>query len=277
MLKSIKHSKFKNTGILYQVLIRKMIEQASNNENIKSYPIIKQFFGNYKELSKQLYLYSLIMQSKGINDQKKAKYLLNKILQMRMKLDDIKLEKQRYFCIKQIKSRYNLKQLFSTYIQNYKLLANIYKLFESLKLKLYDPLKIVQAESVIIQSLLQERDSQRESLLQSFKKQNSLMKQQILQLLIQKYSKEYEDLDDKQKTLLSKYIVSLSDYSQLQQYINKEISVVKQQLKTSQLFDEQQDKLMLNEMIDNIDNIKKTKDFKTKVYILMNIYQLLKK
>ena len=153
MLETIKHNKIKNTGIIYQVLVRKMIQQSLNGQKSKSHQIFQKYFSKDKELSKELSIYNTLIKTRYTN-QNQAADLFNEMLQQRMKLDEIKLNKQKYQCIKEIKRHYDLKDLFSIKIDNYKIYANIYKVFESLKKEQYNPISIVQSKYKIIEYML---------------------------------------------------------------------------------------------------------------------------
>ena len=52
----IKHSKYKNTGILFEVLVNKITSDTLNGEEPKSLNIIKEHFTN-TELGKEYKLY----------------------------------------------------------------------------------------------------------------------------------------------------------------------------------------------------------------------------
>lgn len=276
MIKDIKHSKFKNPIIIYQILIRKMVQQASSVDKKKksvAYKIIGQFFNKSTQLSKQLYLYNIINETKETYPEGKANQLLDKVLQMRKKLNQVKLQKEKYHCIKKIKEHFQLKQLFSTNLSNYKVYGSIYKLFQSLKNSMYDPKSVVDAKYIIIENLMKQK--QKDTILQDFKKNNTQMKQYILQLLIEKFSKQYDtSLNDQQKDLLTNYIITLSEDNQFDKYIGRKVQDLKQKLQKSEKLRNEKERVgLLSERLNNVNNLK---DMKQKVYVLMSVYQILK-
>ena len=116
----VKHSKFKNTAILFELLVKQITQEVlSNSTKNVSEKIIKEFFSSNKELAKELKLYNQIVKEKysSIND---AKLFLEEVSKERTKLDENKLNKEKYNLIKTIKESYDLDKFLSSNLQNYK-------------------------------------------------------------------------------------------------------------------------------------------------------------
>ena len=127
----VKHSKFKNTAILFELLVKQITHEVlSNSKKNVSETIIKEFFNSKKELAKELKLYNQVVKEK-YSKSDDAKLFLEQIIEERKKLDDRKLNKEKYNLIKAIKESYELPKFLSSNLQNYKLLASIYKVFET--------------------------------------------------------------------------------------------------------------------------------------------------
>ena len=60
-MKKIKHSKFKNTGFLFELLTRQITLEILNGSEEKAKEIIKEFYGRGTQLSKELRLFNLII------------------------------------------------------------------------------------------------------------------------------------------------------------------------------------------------------------------------
>ena len=76
-MRKLKHNKIRNTGLLYEFLIRQVTADALNKlDNIKGVNIIKQRFNERTELGKELALYSILVNKKFNND-KNADYFIN--------------------------------------------------------------------------------------------------------------------------------------------------------------------------------------------------------
>lgn len=274
MLEKIKHNKIKNTGVIYQVLVKKMIDQTINHQKPIAHQIFNKFFNKQKEMGKQLEIYNILTETRYENQQK-ANILFEESLQQRKKINQSQLQKQKYLCIKQLKSNYDLKSLFNTKIQNYKIYAGIYKVFESLKKQQYNPLNIVQAKYRIIQFMLKPmRQQVVDQDLQLFKKQSKAVKEKALQVFIQKFNQKYSVLNTKQKQILKKYAYSVSDTTQLNEYIDTQLDSLKQLVSTKSLNDQLKNKVSV--IIENIDKVKSLKNIEDKVYTLMSLYQIQK-
>ena len=268
MLETIKHSKIKNTGVIYQVLVRKMIQQSLNNKKPKAYQIFQNYFNKNKELSKELSIYNVLVKSRYTNANQAAA-LFEEMLQQRMQLDEIKLNKQKYQCIKEIKKHYDIKDLFSIKIDNYKIYANIYKVFESLKKRQYNPISIVESKYKIIEFMLTPfRQQIIDEELELFKQQSKDVKEKTLQLFIEKFNEKYKALNEKQKTLLKTYVYSVSQ-KELHQYMDNEIQLLETKIRLHAMQSEE-----LNYVLENIDKIKHIKNTEDKAYSLLNLYQV---
>ena len=130
-MKRIKHTKIKNTGILFELLLRQVTADifASQNQS-KAVSLIKEFFNKNTALGKELELYQLILKG-NYGSESKAEYLINVVTESRKRISNSKLRKEKYNLIKEIKDSFNVKQFFDSRIPNYKVFASIYKLFLS--------------------------------------------------------------------------------------------------------------------------------------------------
>ena len=127
----MKHSKYKNTGVLFELLTRQVTADVLNNiDDSPALKIIKEHFKKNSTLKRELGLYNTLL-NESFKKQEKASYLVDLVLQERTKLNSTTLRKQKYNLIKEIKSNYNLEEFFRTKINNYKNLAAAYNLFEN--------------------------------------------------------------------------------------------------------------------------------------------------
>ena len=128
-MKKIKHSKYKNTGILFELLVRQIATDTLNNKDSMATSIIKNHFGKKSELVKELKLYQSSLKENFDSDYKASEFL-NIVLKERLKLNNTNLNKQKYNLIRDIKKNYVLEDFFKYRVTNYKENASIYKLFE---------------------------------------------------------------------------------------------------------------------------------------------------
>ena len=144
-MKKIKHSKFKNTGFIFELLVRQITSEIMSSDNSVAEKILKENFNSKKELSKELKLYQYLSNEK-YNSESKAEQFINTICEARKRLDEKKLTKEKYNLIKQLKETYNIDEFIKSSVSNYKTLASIYKIFEVVSTEeQYDPTDIVSS------------------------------------------------------------------------------------------------------------------------------------
>ena len=62
-MKKLKHSKYKNTGILFELLVRQISTDTLNNRDSRATYTIREHFGKNTELAKELKLYKALVLS----------------------------------------------------------------------------------------------------------------------------------------------------------------------------------------------------------------------
>ena len=225
----LKHSKLRNTGLLYEFLVRQITFEVLNNTNkSKSAEIIKRVFSEKTELGKELSLYSILI-NKKFNSDKKANYFINEVMESRIKLNNPKLKREKYNLIKEIKNNYDTVKLFSSEIKNYKVYATIYKLFEYTE-KL-SPEQKTESFFNLMEHITTENDNLKLS--DSVNKLTNDEDLRILtyQTLLEKFNNKYSKLNSAQKNLLRAYINNVSGTNSLKEHIQKVIPVVKKDIK----------------------------------------------
>ena len=124
MAKKLKHSKIKNTGILFELLTRQITADVLAGKDSKAVTIVKKYFNENTSLGKELQLYRLLSE-KHFKSENKANELVEVVLKSRKKLSNSKLRNEKYNLIKQIKETYDSTDFFNGRISNYKLFASI--------------------------------------------------------------------------------------------------------------------------------------------------------
>ena len=277
----VKHSKFKNTAILFELLVKQITQEVlSNSTKNISEKIIKEFFSSNKELAKELKLYNQIVKEKysSIDD---AKLFLEEVSKERAKLDENKLNKEKYNLIKTIKESYDLDKFLSSNLQNYKLLASVYKVFEAKtmgrKVEIRD---FIESNNTILEHITHKKVSlkQADTLYESFKQQSEDLRLLTYKLLIENFNKKYSNLDDSQKGLLREFINNVTNTSTFPKFIEEETKKVLANLvKESKGINDKVTKIKISEMIKLYKSDKFLKENQEKqVSVLMLTYELLK-
>jgi hypothetical protein len=281
-MKKIKHSKFKNTGFIFELLVRQITSEIMSANKSIAEKILKEHFNSKKELSKELKLYQYLINEK-YNSESKAEQFINTILEARKKIDEKKLTKEKYILIKEIKETYNLDEFIKSPISNYKTLASIYKIFETVTSEeSFDPTDIVSSRFTIaeniINSSIQNKDAKvKDAVLEEYRKQDDDLRAVSYKLLVESFNSKYKNLTEDQKGLLREYINNINNTGKLNQYVNEEVTKLVNSLKeVGSKISDKVTKIKLAETISNVRKIKSVKKIKEQhLSALMMTYELL--
>ena len=282
MSKKLRHSKFRNTGILFELLTRQItadIIGGSDSSNAKD--LLFKYFKENTELGKEWQLYNFLLNEK-IKDSSHAERFLSVILEQRQKLSNSQLSKDKYNLIKEIKELYPIDDFLKASIKNYKVLASIYKIFEDTTSKdlKFDINEICQAKTCIVESIIDKpKVNEKEDLLEFYAKQNEDIRLLSYRMLIENMNKKYADLDDNQKNVLREYINNISNTNSLGTYLNQQIDNIKCKLTelSSKIVDSDVVQIKINEVVKQLDKVKPGKVIKdNQVMVVLFSYELLK-
>jgi hypothetical protein len=278
-----KHSKFRNTGILFELLTRQVTSDIlSGKDESFAKNILFKYFSESKELGKELQLYNFLV-NEVAKDETQAEKYIEIVLKQRDKLNQKSLTSEKYNLIKEIKDVYPINDLFKSSIKNYKVLASIYKIFENHgdKNSKFDVKEIVTSRTCIVENLCGIKKANKETedeLISVYKQQNEEVRLLSYKILVESLNEKYKDLDSNQKNLLKEYINSISNTNSLKTLIDSEVTNVKKQLAelTNKISDEVI-KIKINETVKQLDNIKKFNLVKdNQVMVLLLSYELIK-
>ena len=281
-MKKIKHSKFKNTGFIFELLVRQITSEIMSSDNSVAEKILKENFNSKKELSKELKLYQYLSNEK-YNSESKAEQFINTICEARKRLDEKKLTKEKYNLIKQLKETYNIDEFIKSSVSNYKTLASIYKIFEVVSTEeQYDPTDIVSSRFTIAENIIntsiQNKDSKiKNAVLEEYKKQDEDLRAISYKFLVENFNKKYKNLTNDQKGLLREYINNINNTGKLNAYVSEEVSKLVGGLKeVGSKITDKVTKIKLAETISNIRKIKSAKRVKEEhLSAMMMTYELL--
>jgi hypothetical protein len=285
-MKKLKHSKYKNAGILFELLVRQVTADILNGqEDSKANNILRNYFSESTELGKENRLYRIIMEEKT-KDQSSADRLLETIIKTRRKLDERALNLQKYNLIKEIRSNYPLDDFLKGTISNYKLLASIYKIFEeSVNAVECDPREIFKARNCIVESIAAAKtptrlvnEDEKKDLVKVYQQQNEDVRLLAYKLLVDSFNEKYKGLDDKQKILIREYINNISNTNSLRQYINNEVPIVRKEINELKSYvSNDVVRIKLDETLNQLDKISKgTLVKENQIMALMLSYELVK-
>lgn len=273
----IKHNKFRNTGVLFELLVRQIASDTLANTDSKAVKIVKKFFTN-SELAKEHKLYHTVLTAPRLSEGK-AESLINATVDQAKKLKKEELLKEKYNLIKEIKKHYNLESFFKSKVNNYKTLAAAYTLFEAaMENKFVEPKQIVINKLTIMEhitkkQLIENTDSEE---LQNFNKEDKNVRLLAYRMLIEKFNSKYSDLSDRQKLVLKEFINNISNPEHLKTYINENLNKVKTELTNlAKQVNDKTTEIKLNEVITLIKPISAKSSVKDDHLVTLLQYQQL--
>jgi len=281
MARKLKHSKIKNTGILFELLTRQITADVLAGKSTKSVSILKEYFNEKTELGKELELYKLLSE-KNYTSEVKANDLLNVVVKQRQKLSNTNLRREKYNLIKSIKENYNVTDFFNGRIPNYRILASIYNVFQSETTnEKFKANHIVNSRFTVLEHVTNKKIDEKkikEKVLKEYSKEDKDLRLLAYQILVDKFNTKYKKLDESQKSLLKNYINNVSNTNSLREYVDREVTVIKNKLnKHLPKVNDKITNIKLTEAINQIENLTKGKIVNEKqVLTLMRYYELIK-
>jgi hypothetical protein len=282
-MKKIKHSKFKNTGVLFELLVRQITLEVLNGdktENAKN--IVREFFGPTTELNKELRLYDILLKEK-YSSETKADRLVETVCDAHTKLNQLKLSKEKFNLIKEVSAKFDIEQFLSSPITNYKVLASIYKVFESKRESNYDIKDIFNSKITLIENITSKpsqklQPTEDKKLIETYKQQDKDLRLLTYKILVETFNKKYTNLDDSQKNLLKEYINNITNTTKFKDYVSVQLPNIVAELKAIKA--KVEDKVTTIKLSETISVLEKMKMGKTvsdsQVSSIMLSYELIK-
>jgi hypothetical protein len=264
---AIKHSKYRNTGILFELLVRQTTSDIINNQDSKAVKILKKYFTN-TELGKEYSLYSTFSASPKLNEAK-AEILISTIIEQYNKLDHEKIAKLKYNLIKEIKKNYDLDNFFKAKVDNYKPFASIYTIFESQNSKSVDTKQLIINKINLLEHLTNTPSGDikaSKTIVEEFMKEDKEIRLLAYKILVEKFNNKYQGMSERQKDVLKEYITNISDTKNLKVYLNGQLDQIKVELnKLKEVSNDPVVKIKLEEVLKFINPIKENQSIKDEV------------
>jgi len=231
----IKHSKYKNTGILFELLVRQITADTLKGSESKAITLLKEYFVK-TELGREYKLYESLVKSKVLNEGR-ANIFISTTLENSKKFNRKALKKQKYNLINEIKKYYNLESFFGSKISNYKQIAAIYTLIESYNCKEVTDLDQINSNKITLLEFLTKSEVKKEDkdkVLKEFSSYDKDLRQLTYRVLLEKFNEKYDGLSVEQKEILKEFIYSVDSTPSLKEFYNSKVNILKETLsKTS--------------------------------------------
>jgi len=270
----MKHSKYRNTGILFELLTRQLTSDTIAGDQSKALTILKKYFNSKTELLKEYKIYHTLATKKLIKESS-ATILIDTLVKAYNNLNKSRLRREKYNLIKELKDTYNVNNFFKSKINNYKIMASIFNILEN---KEATPTSIVNSKITLLENIVSGKKSkvQKDPIVESLSKSDKNTRLLTYKVILEKFNDKYSGLADNQKTLLKEYVNCVSNSPAFKTYINEEIKGIKKQITLySKKVKDEVITIKLNETKDLIKPLcKKSNVHDDNVINLLNYYEL---
>ena len=282
--KRMRHSKFKNTGILFELLTRQVTADIlAGKDTSAAKDLLYKYFHENTELGREWQLYSTLLNEK-IKDEPHAERFFSVIIEARKKLNNRKLSLLKYDLIKEIKDNYPIEEMLKAPVRNYRVLASIFKTFEDVASPTckFDVKEVYQSKNCIVEHIVDKPKvmHSEDELINYYKLQTEDIRLLTFKLLYEKFEEKYKSiLDDEQKNVLKEYICNVANTNSFDVFVRNKVSEIKVCLTevVNKIKDSDVMKIKINEVVNQLDKINPGKTVKDNhVMVLMLSYELLK-
>lgn len=269
-----KHNKYKNTGILFELLTRQITSDIISNKESAAVNIIKKYFSK-GELVKEYKIYQALTKATSLNEVK-AESIISSTIKLSERLNRTSLRKEKYNLIKEIKQHYDLEEFFKAKIHNYKAYAAIYNLLEAQNsLEFIDPSFVITNKVTLLEFLTKQdvdKNKVEDQVMKEYASQDKATRALISKMLIEKFNEKYANLLPEQRNVLKTYINNITNTVSLREFINKELDNIKNSLIALQpLVQDKRTQIKLTELVSIIKPLDKTESAKDED--ILNILQ----
>ena len=228
---SIKHSKYRNSGILFELLVRQITSDTLDGSNSPARKILKEYFVK-TELGKEYKLYEQLSKNSNLTEAK-ANLILTSLLENAKHLNRGVLKRQKYNLISEVKKHYDLNKFFKHKLPHYKIQAAFYTLteiqfqdkFSNPELEINN--KITVLEHLSAKNIVKES---KETVIDEFKTYDKDLRTLTYRVLLNKFNDKYDNLLEGQKSILKELITSIDNTPRLKEFYNTKVEEIKTSL-----------------------------------------------
>tara|TARA_R110000737_G_scaffold254533_1_gene263865 strand:+ start:801 stop:1655 length:855 start_codon:yes stop_codon:yes gene_type:complete len=247
----IKHSKYKNTGILFELLVRQITNDTLEGKNSPAKDLLQKYFVK-SELGREYKLYETLLKKTTLTEGK-ANMVVSTLLDSSKNLNRGAIKRQKYNLINEIKSHYNLTQFFNHKLPSYKAQAAFYTLLELNQTTLPNPTQLIQNKITILEHLTVasiKENTVRDEVMNEIENSDKDTKLLTYKILMEKFNSKYDNLANKQKLILKEYINAIDNAPRLKEFYTDKINEIKGELKSLNIATKSKaTKIKINEII----------------------------
>lgn len=275
----IKHSKFKNTGILFELLVRQIASDTVSNKDSAAIGLVKKYFSK-SELAKEYKLYQALITPKNLSEAK-AETFINATLEASSRLNKTALRKEKYNIIKEIRESYDLEEFFKAKISHYKQYAAAFNLIEAHNSQEFTaPQQIIDNKITLLEHITRkevDKEGVKDRVMEEYGSMDKGTRILAYRMLLEKFNSKYATLSDTQKNVLKEFINNITNTTKLRDFVNKNFTVIAEEI--TQIIPTVTDKttqIKLSEVVTLLKPLDKTQNVKDENIIsLLQYHQLI--
>jgi hypothetical protein len=275
----IKHSKFKNTGILFELLVRQIASDTVSNKDSAAIGLVKKYFSK-SELAKEYKLYQALITPKNLSEAK-AETFVNATLEASLRLNKTALRKEKYNIIKEIREHYDLEEFFKAKINHYKQYAAAFNLIEAHNsLEFTEPQQIIDNKITLLEHITRKevnKESVKDRVMEEYASMDKGSRILAYRMLLEKFNSKYATLSDRQKLTLKEFINNITNTTKLREFVNSNFKIITEEINTLiPTIVDQTTQIKLTEVVTLLQPLDKTQSVKDENIIsLLQYYQLI--
>lgn len=248
----IKHSKYKNTGILFELLVRQITTDTLDGKDSPAKDILKKYFVK-SELGREYKLYETLLKKTSLTEGK-ANVVVSTLIDSSKALNKGVIKRQKYNLISEIQKHYNINEFFNHKLPNYKIYAAFYTLLEIASTQdSIDPEQTINNKVTILEHLTAAKITEgkvRDEVMSEFENADKDVRLLAYKLVLENFNEKYDTLHPKQKSILKEYITSIDNTPRLREFYTNKITEIKSELATlNKKTKNQATKIKINEII----------------------------
>ena len=251
----VKHSKYKNTGILFELLVRQITTDTLDGKDSPAKDILKKYFVK-TELGREYKLYETLLKKISLTETK-ANIVVSTLTESSLTLNRGVIKRQKYNLISEIQKHYDLNEFFNHKLPNYKVFAAFYTLLEiSNTPQNADPEQTINNKVTILEHLTAAQITEgttRSEAMDEFLNADKDVRLIAYKNLLENFNSKYDTLHNNQKEILKEFITSVDNTSRLKEFYINKINEIKETLTSLNINTKNEvTKIKINEIINII-------------------------
>ena len=230
----IKHSKYKNTGILFELLVRQITTDTLDGKDSPAKDILKKYFVK-SELGREYKLYETLLKKTSLTEGK-ANVVVSTLIDSSKALNRGAIKRQKYNLISEIQKHYNINEFFNHKLPNYKMYAAFYTLLEiANSQESIDPEQTINNKVTILEHLTAAKITEgkvRDEVMSEFENADKDVRLLAYKLVLENFNEKYDTLHPNQKSVLKEYITSIDNTPRLREFYTNKVTEIKNELAT---------------------------------------------